>query len=110
LSDDVKTVPAKVADLTKEVEELKAQAESDKTRIASLELKAAKAGKLGGMDFVKIGSLVCAIAGGVSWTGQTFVRAELAAALSEVQIKQARIETAVDFLREAEPAEKGGEK
>lgn len=109
MSEDLKTVPAKVGDLADQVEKLEHVAETSRARIASLELRAATAGKLGWMDFVKIGGFVCAISGGVSWIGQTFVKAELASALTEVKISQARTETAVDFLRK-EDQEEGGAK
>lgn len=111
MPDDVKTIPAKVADLVEKANRLEAENEAHKTRIASLELKAATAGKLGWMDFVKIGSFVCAISGGVSWIGQTFVRAEMAEALTELKVAQARTETAVEYLGgpvRAEQKEEGG--
>lgn len=112
MSEDVKTIPAKVADLIEKTERLDHDTEGHKMRLASLELKAATAGKLGWMDFVKIGSFVCAISGGVSWIGQTFVRAEMAEALMELKVKQARTETAVEYLGRAKRAEdqEGGSK
>lgn len=101
-------VPSKVETLLERVADLEQEREVSAARVASLELKAATAGKLGWMDFVKIGMFAASLSGGISWIAQTFIRAELAEALVEVRIAQARTETAVVFLKEEAEPEKGG--
>jgi phage shock protein A len=103
---EIANVPGKVADLMEEVGELKQARENSATRLAALELKAATAGKVSGMDLVKVAGLVVAVSTLVSSMVGIYVEGKLAESLQQIRERQARTETAVEFLRERKP---GGE-
>lgn len=99
MADDLTSVPGKVEAMRKELNEFRKQSEGDKSRLASLELKAAVHGKLSVQDMIKVGGLVVSLTLMVSGLVQMFVRGSQAEALQGIRSDQARMSGEIESLK-----------